>query len=124
MAKSCWFKKNTTESNATTSNGGKTSDEECDAEASFAVEEEELALAVTAPGTINYNNDWIVDSGCSNHITGDKEKLQNITEYKGGRVVMTANNSRLTIGHVEKTTIIPRFSSNEVLLLDVYHIPG
>ncbi|CAL9028014.1 unnamed protein product, partial [Prunus brigantina] len=36
--------------------------------------------------------------GCSNHMTGDKEKLQNLTEYRGNRVV--------------------------VPLQDVYHVPG
>ncbi|KAK4339173.1 hypothetical protein RND71_040635 [Anisodus tanguticus] len=88
------------------------------------MEKEELALAVTVPGTIDYNNDWRVDSGCSNHMTGDKEKLQNMTEYKFGRVVVTAKNSRLPIAHVEKTTIRPRFSPKEVSLQDVYHVPG
>ncbi|XP_021821223.1 uncharacterized protein LOC110762835, partial [Prunus avium] len=31
---------------------------------------------------------------------GDKEKLQNLIEYKGNRVVVTANNSRLPITHI------------------------
>ncbi|KAL2466042.1 CCHC-type domain-containing protein [Abeliophyllum distichum] len=44
--------------------------------------EEESALVVVVPGRIDYENDWIVDSGCSNHVTGDKEKLKIITEYK------------------------------------------
>ena len=33
---------------------------------------------------IDYEKDWIIDSGCSNHMTGDKEKLKNLVEYKGG----------------------------------------
>uniref|UniRef100_A0A2N9EBN9 Retrovirus-related Pol polyprotein from transposon TNT 1-94-like beta-barrel domain-containing protein n=1 Tax=Fagus sylvatica TaxID=28930 RepID=A0A2N9EBN9_FAGSY len=66
----------------------------------FAMEEEELALTVTTPEQIDYKNDWIVDSGCSNHMTGDKHKLQNLSEYKGGRVVVTADNSRLPIAHI------------------------
>ena len=67
------------------------SEEEWDAEASFSmikpIEEEEMAttsiveedkkmaLAVANPKQVNYRKNWIVDSGCSNHITGDKEKL-------------------------------------------------
>ncbi|KAL2534700.1 Uncharacterized protein Adt_08051 [Abeliophyllum distichum] len=70
------------------------SEEECDVEASLALTEqiyedvsssrlqEESALMAVVPGWIDYENDWIVDSRCSNHMTGDKEKLQNITEYK------------------------------------------
>lgn len=35
----------------------------------------------------------IIESSCSNHITGDNKKLQNLTEYKGGCLVVTANES-------------------------------
>ena len=74
---------------------------------SFIVEEEEIALIVTVLGQIDYDKDWIVDSRCSNHMTGDKEKLQNMTEYKDGRVVVIANNSRLLITHISKIVIVP-----------------
>ncbi|KAE8675571.1 tir-nbs resistance protein [Hibiscus syriacus] len=46
-----------------------------DAEALFATEEEELAHTVTTPEQIDYKNDWIVDSGCSNHMTADNSRL-------------------------------------------------
>ncbi|PON76811.1 hypothetical protein PanWU01x14_031310 [Parasponia andersonii] len=78
-------------SNAATSKDERKSDDEWDVEASFVVKEEELAL--TVPEQIDYDNDWIVNSGCSNHMTG----------YKGGRVVVTTNNSRLPIAHIGKT---------------------
>ncbi|XVE71066.1 hypothetical protein DITRI_Ditri10aG0120300 [Diplodiscus trichospermus] len=107
MAKNCWFKKKTVESNVVTSNAGRMSDDEWDVEASFDVEEEELVLMATIPRPVDYNNDLIVDSGCSNYMTEDKEKLQNITEYKSGRVVLTTNNSRLPISHIGKTIITP-----------------
>ncbi|KAE8732274.1 hypothetical protein F3Y22_tig00002237pilonHSYRG01326 [Hibiscus syriacus] len=64
------------------------------------------------------------DSGCSNHMTGDKQKLQNLSEYNGGRVVVTADNSRLPITHIGKTIVTPRYNTNQVQLQDVYHIPG
>ncbi|KAG8495890.1 hypothetical protein CXB51_007509 [Gossypium anomalum] len=112
MAKDCCFKKKFVESNAVTSKGDVQSDDEWDVEASFAVEEEDLELAVTTSQKIDYKNDLIVDSGCSNHMTGDQEKLQDVATYKGNRVVVTANNSRLPITHVGKMTIAPRFSSD------------
>ncbi|KAM1055282.1 hypothetical protein FF1_028852 [Malus domestica] len=33
-------------------------------------------------------------------MTGDKQKLQNLSEYKGGRVVVTADNSKLPIAYI------------------------
>ncbi|KAG6790464.1 hypothetical protein POTOM_006618 [Populus tomentosa] len=90
MAKFCTLQAKFMESNAVTS---KIKDE-WDAEALFFTEEEEDELALTTilsdqieydePALtttlfdqIDYEKDWIVDFGCSNHMTGDKEKLDN-----------------------------------------------
>jgi len=112
------------ESNAVTSK----IEDEWDAEALFVIEEEEdddeLALTAILSDQINYEKDWIVDSGCSNHMTGDKEKLQNLTEYKGNLVVVTANNSKLPIAHVGNTMVSNHYSDNDVSLQKVYHVPG
>ncbi|KAG6476438.1 hypothetical protein ZIOFF_065679 [Zingiber officinale] len=99
MAKDCWSKKRFVQSNTATSNSKENSEDDWDAEALMATEEKDLALTTT-PEQIDYKNDWIVDSGCSNHMTGDKEKLQNLSQYKGARMVVTADNSRLPIAHV------------------------
>ncbi|KAE8681852.1 hypothetical protein F3Y22_tig00111303pilonHSYRG00095 [Hibiscus syriacus] len=88
------------ESNTATSCSKENSEDSWDAEALFATEEEELALTVTTPERIDYKNDWIVDSGCSNHMTGEKQKLQSLSEYNEGRVVVTTDNSRLPITHI------------------------
>ncbi|KAA0035381.1 putative mitochondrial protein [Cucumis melo var. makuwa] len=88
---------------------------------SNVVENEVLALHAEE---VNYENDWIVDSGCSNHMTRDKRKLQNTIEYKGSRVVVSANNSKLPIAHVGKTMIVPRSNSNQVELDNVFYVPG
>lgn len=77
MAKTYWLKKKLVESNATASKR----EEEWDAKALFAVEE--LALIATKSEQFDYERDWIINSGYSNHMTGDKEKLQNLSEYKG-----------------------------------------
>ncbi|KAJ1380743.1 gag-polypeptide of LTR copia-type [Sesbania bispinosa] len=45
-------------------------------------------------------------------------------EYKGERVVVTGNNSRLPIAHIGKTTIVPRFGQHQVQMDQVYHVPG
>jgi hypothetical protein len=93
------------------------SEEEWDIEAGVSqeVEENELeedmeapAFAATVDPKINYKEDWIIDSGCSNHMTNDDKKLEDMTDYKGAREVLMANNSRLTISHVGKV-VIPRY---------------
>ncbi|KAL3497956.1 hypothetical protein ACH5RR_040688 [Cinchona calisaya] len=57
-------------------------------------------------------------------MTRDREKLKDVTEYKGRRVVVTANNTKLPITHVGKTTLSPHFNNEEVQLLNVYDIPN
>lgn len=77
------------------------------------------------PSKVDYQQNWIVDSGCSNHMTGDEGKLTSISEYKGGRVVVTANNSKLPIAHIGNTMIAPQpQSSSQVQLHNVFHVPG
>ncbi|KAE8705491.1 PLAC8 family protein [Hibiscus syriacus] len=124
MVKDCWTKKRPVESNIATSSSNENSEDGWDAEALFAMEEEELALNVTTPERIDYENDWIVDLGCSNYMKGDKQKLQNISEYKGSRVVVIVDNSRLLITHIGKMIVTPRYNSNQVQLQDVYQVPG
>ncbi|KAH1056893.1 hypothetical protein J1N35_034958 [Gossypium stocksii] len=57
-----------------------------DVEVLFFVKEEMDLTSVTSK-QIDYENNWTVDSGYSNHMTSDKEKLQNVSDYKGSRVV-------------------------------------
>ncbi|KAJ4952490.1 hypothetical protein NE237_029322 [Protea cynaroides] len=119
MAKASWLKKRTVENNAATSK----SKEEWDAEALFAAEDEELAIIITTYEEIDYEKEWIIDSGSSNHMTGDKEMLQNLAEYKGSRVVVTANNSKLLIAHIDNMVVSPQHSTHEASLQNVYHVP-
>ena len=35
---------------------------------------------------VNKSNRWIINSGCSNHMTGDRDKFEDIGPYKGGCV--------------------------------------
>ncbi|KAH0732943.1 hypothetical protein KY289_004131 [Solanum tuberosum] len=125
MEKDCWFKKQPVESNAATSNPKENSEDVWDAEAFFAIEEEDLAFTTTISKSIDHENDWIVDSGCANHMTGDKkQKLQNPSVYKGSRVVVTANDSRLLIAHIGKTAFSLQHGTNQMSLQNVYHVPG
>ncbi|KAH0645612.1 hypothetical protein KY290_034394 [Solanum tuberosum] len=137
-ARDCWYKK--TEGNTATSTQNKKDEEEVwDFETSYAVEEtnrqeelvtchsnkeEEIALATVSEKLFDYENDWIVGLGCSNNMTGDEKKLINMNEYKDGRVVVTANNSKMPITHICKTVFVPHHNSRQVELRNVYHVPG
>ena len=99
-------------------------EEEWDIEVLYVIEEDELALMVTMGDHINDENDWIVDLGCSNHMTGDQSKLQEKKEYKGSHMVRTTNNAQLSIAQIGNRTIMPGNKSDTVSLHNVYHVPG
>ena len=70
MSKDNWSKKNSVKSNVAISK--KEMEYEWDVEVLCVIEEDELALMVMMEEHINYENDWIIDSGCSNHTTDDR----------------------------------------------------
>lgn len=43
---------------------------------------EESALVIVSDELISYNKDWIIDSRCSNQMTGDMEKLLNYNKLQ------------------------------------------
>ena len=84
--------------------------------------EASVFATITEP-ILNYKEDWIIDSGCSNHMTNDDKKLEDMSNYKGRRVVLMADNSRLSISHVGKA-VIPRYGPQQLQLENIYHVPG
>lgn len=68
---------------------------------------EEFALVVISDQSINYNYDSIVDSGCSNLIIRNKEKLLNMNDYVGERVMVT---SKLPVSDIDKVVLVPYYS--------------
>lgn len=55
-------------------------------------------------------------------MTGDEKKLINMSEYKDSRVVVSANNSKMSINHIGKTVFVSHHSSRQVKLQNIYHI--
>uniref|UniRef100_A0A2N9EU04 GAG-pre-integrase domain-containing protein n=1 Tax=Fagus sylvatica TaxID=28930 RepID=A0A2N9EU04_FAGSY len=49
---------------------------------------------------------------------------KNMSKYKGKRVVVTADNTRLPIAHIAETLISLRFNAKQLPLEQVYHVPG
>ena len=70
MSKDFLSKKKSIESNVASSN--MEMEEEWDIEVLYVIEEDELALMAMMRDHINYENDWIIDSGCSNHMIDDQ----------------------------------------------------
>lgn len=50
----------------------------------------------------DYKNDWIIDSGCSNHMTGDDSKLLGMNKYIGDQVIVIVDNTKLRKDNVGK----------------------
>ncbi|KAK1357702.1 hypothetical protein POM88_050958 [Heracleum sosnowskyi] len=79
--------------------------------------------AVEALATIDYSKDWIVDPGCSHHLTGDVSLLSSQKEHKGNKAIVTADSSVHPVeneGHVKVKTMDS--NAGLVTLNDVYHV--
>jgi len=75
--------------------------------------------------SIDYNKDWIVDSGCSHHATGNSSLLSDVHPHCGKRVIITADNSLHPVVKEGHFNVKADTSNAEgVSLKDVYHVPG
>ncbi|GKV49237.1 hypothetical protein SLEP1_g56000 [Rubroshorea leprosula] len=74
------------------------------------------------PTSIDFKNDWIIDSGCGHHVTGDASKFSSPHLHKGKDAVIIADN---TVHSVEKegTIILGGCKENFITLNNVYHVP-
>ncbi|KAF8391393.1 hypothetical protein HHK36_023697 [Tetracentron sinense] len=59
--------------------------------------------SVDALNAINFENDWIIDSGCGHYLTGDDSKFSRFRDYNGNDVIIMADNS---IHPVEKEGVV------------------
>ena len=73
---------------------------------------------VDAHGFIDYNKEWIIDSGCSHHATGNETLLSSARPHCQKKVTMTADNSMHPMMKEED------LNDGSVLLNNVYHVPG
>jgi hypothetical protein len=83
----------------------------------FSGEEKTAAPATTSYGI--YTN-WYADSGATDHITGDLDKLA-IRDKYGGDQVHKTNGSGMKIWHIRSTTL--HTPSHDLVFKNVLHVP-
>jgi hypothetical protein len=64
---------------------------------------------------------WYADTGATDHITGELEKLTTRDKYHGHDQVHTANGSGMNIDHIGSASI--HTSTRELHLKNVLHVP-
>ncbi|GKV49234.1 hypothetical protein SLEP1_g55997 [Rubroshorea leprosula] len=80
-----------------------------------------MARIASNPTLIDFKNDWIIDSGCVHHVTGDASKFSSLHLYKGKDAIIITDN---TVHSVEKegTIILGGYKEKFVTLNNVYHV--
>lgn len=76
----------------------------------------------TAVNYVNYKDEWIIDSGCSHHVTGNDSLFSELHQHNGERVIVTADNSTYPV--VKEGIVKIDVNEASVQLNDVYHVPG
>ena len=70
-----------------------------------------------------HKEEWIIDSGCSHHVTGNDSLLSEVRQHKGERVIVTTDNSSYPVAK-EGVVEIGMDDKSMVKLDDVFHVPG
>ncbi|KAH7856163.1 hypothetical protein Vadar_033466 [Vaccinium darrowii] len=84
---------------------------------------EPVLTSTNASMNVDYKKDWIIDSGCSHHLTSDDSLFSSLQEYKGQDAIVTADNSIHPVKN-EGTVKVNASNVGCVTLNSVYHVPG
>jgi histone deacetylase 1/2 len=82
--------------------------------------EEKVAAAVTH--SYNVDPSWYIDTGATDHITSELDKLTFRERYNGHDQVHTASGSGMDIHHVGQSTI--HTPCDKLVLKDILHVPN
>ncbi|KAK3006344.1 hypothetical protein RJ639_017493 [Escallonia herrerae] len=81
--------------------------------------------SATFSAPVNYEKEWIIDSGCSHHVTGNDSLFSELHQHSEDKVIITADNS---VHPVEKEGNVciasERLKEDDIVLSNVYHMPG
>ncbi|TYH09630.1 hypothetical protein ES288_A07G111900v1, partial [Gossypium darwinii] len=70
-----------------------------------------------------YEEEWIIDSGCSHHVTGNDLLFLELRQHKQDRVIVTADDSTYPVAK-KGDVHIGIDARSSVKLSDVFHVPG
>jgi hypothetical protein len=87
------------------------------------VEEKSAGAATTSPYGVdtNWQSNWHIDSGATDHITGDLHKLTIRDKYNDNDQVYTASGSGMDISHIGHSVVST--SGRDVYLKNILHVP-
>jgi hypothetical protein len=85
---------------------------------SYSQEQRTVVVATTSYGI---DTNWYTDTGATDHITGELEKLDVRNKYNGGDQVHTVSGSSMNISHIGHS-VIPTPSHN-LILKNIFHVP-
>jgi histone deacetylase 1/2 len=78
--------------------------------------------ASAAMNSYTVDNNWYTDTGATDHITGELEKLAVRDKYNGADQVHTANGAGMNIRHIGQSTI--RTPDKDLELRNILHVPS
>ena len=85
-------------------------------------EQENTKTAGTATTSYGYDSNWYVDSGASEHVTSDLEKLTVRDKYSGRDQVHTANGAGMKISNIGHTIL--HTPKRKLHLKNILHVPS
>ncbi|KAK3011851.1 hypothetical protein RJ639_010447, partial [Escallonia herrerae] len=92
---------------------------------SSVVAEAHANTSATFLAPINYEKEWIIDSGCSHHVTGNDSLFLELHQHSRDKVIITADNY---VHPVEKEGNVciasERLNEDDIILSNVYHVSG
>lgn len=68
------------------------------------------------------DSNWYSDTGATDHITADLDRLTVMNKYNGGDQVHTASGSGMDIAHIGHSII--RSPTRDLILSNVLHVPA
>ena len=85
-------------------------------------EEEPVVLMVTTSEEDFGRENWFLDTGCSNHMTGHKEWLSNIDTSRSNKIKLADDNMIRAegVGNV----VIKKDGKETMVIEDVLYVPG
>lgn len=75
----------------------------------------------SATNSYGVDTNWYMDSGATDHITGDLEKLTTRDRYHGGDQVHAANGSGMEIDHIGHSIL--HSPAGKIHLQNILHVP-